>query len=93
MTDIPITAEEIRDHLTRIATPEDGPLGPSRATRLGFSSETVLRALRETPDGAGLEVLFRRLRQLLPGSKDEEGSLTITARIPRGEVARTISIC
>jgi hypothetical protein len=64
MADIPITAEEFRYHLVRIATPEDGPFTPGRATGFGFSPEEVVRALRETPDGAGLEAFFRRLESL-----------------------------
>jgi hypothetical protein len=72
MSDISVTAEEIRYHLTRIAAPEDGPMRPSRATGLGFSPEAVLRILRETPDGVGLEVLFRRLSQVRPNVEDED---------------------
>ena len=63
MTDIPITAEEVNYHLVRIATPEDGPFSPGRAKGLGLSSEAVIRALRETPDGAGLDAFFRRLTE------------------------------
>ena len=64
MTDIPITAEEIQYHLVRIATPEDGPFTPGRAKGLGESPEEFVRILRETPDGAGLKELFRRLESL-----------------------------
>ena len=64
MTDIPITAEEVNYHLVRIAAPEDGPFSPGRAKGLGLSSEVVVRALRETPDGAGLDAFFRRLKEL-----------------------------
>lgn len=64
MADIPITAEEIQYHLVRIAAPEDGPFTPGRAKGLGESPEEVVRILRETPDGAGLKELFRRLESL-----------------------------
>lgn len=73
MADIPITAEEINYHLVRIATADDGPFTRGRAKGWGLAPEAVARILRETPDGVGLQELFRRLEALrreLPDGKE-----------------------